>query len=68
MILKSAEIAGVTSNFIPFVRGDNMDGTAGLKYFVPTIPMIRTANMSYDINLESQAHGILAADEPEEVD
>ena len=68
LILKAAENAGVTSNFIPFVRGDNMDGAAGLKYFVPTIPMLRTANMSFDINLEPQAHGILAADEPEEVD
>ena len=68
MILKAAEPAGVTPNFIPFVCGDNMDGTAGLKYFVPTIPMFRTANMSFDINLEPQAHGILAADEPEEVD
>ena len=68
LILKAAENAGVTSNFIPFVRGDNMDGVAVLKYFVPTIPMLRTANMSFDINLEPQAHGILAADEPEEVD
>ncbi len=68
MILKAAENAGVTSNFIPFVLGDNLDGAAGLKYFVPTIPMLRTANMSFDINLEPQAHGILPADEPEEVD
>jgi len=68
LILKAAEDIGVTSNFIPFVRGDNMDGAAGLKYFVPTIPIVRTANMSFDINLQPQAHGIFAADEPEEVD
>jgi hypothetical protein len=68
LILKAAEDTGVTSNFIPFVRGDNMDGAAGLKYFVPTIPMVRTANMRFDINLQPQAHGIFAADEPDEVD
>jgi hypothetical protein len=58
---------GVTENFIPFVRGENTDGAAGLKYFVPTIPMIRTTNVCFDINLEPQAHDF-ESDEPEEVD
>ena len=42
------------------------DGAAGLKYFVSTIPMIRTTNVCFDINLEPQAHDF-EADEPEEV-
>jgi hypothetical protein len=30
--------------------------------------MLKTANMVFDISLQPKAHGILAADEPEEVD
>ncbi len=39
LIIKTSDKAGVVSNFIPFVRGENTDGTAVLKYFVPTIPI-----------------------------
>jgi hypothetical protein len=67
LILKADEKAGFTTNFIPFVRGDNTDRTDDLKYFVPTIPMLKTDNMVFDINLQSKAHGILAPDETEEI-
>ena len=53
LIVMTADNAGVTSNFVPFVRGENTDGTAGPKCFVSTIPMCRTVNMSFDINLVS---------------
>ena len=62
LILKAAEKTGVTKNFIPFVRDDNTDGAAGLMYFVTTIPMFKTANMIFDINLQPKTHSILVAD------
>ena len=43
-----------TQTYIPFVWSENIDGVSGLKYFVPSNPLVQVPNtmMCFDINIQ----------------
>ena len=49
--------------YIPFVRAENIDGVSGLKYFVPTKPLVIVPDMHFDINMQEDTNGVFAVDE-----
>ena len=52
--------------YIPFVKAENIDGVSGLKYFVPTKPLVKVSDMHFDINMQEDTIGVFAADEQTE--
>ena len=52
-----------TQPFVPFVRAENIDGVSGLKYFVPTKPLVIVPDMHFDINMQEDTNGVFAVDE-----
>ena len=51
------------AQYIPFVRAENIDGVSGLKYFVPTKPLVKVPDMRFDINMQEDTNGVFAVDE-----
>jgi len=49
--------------YIPFVKAENIDGVSGLKYFVPTKPLVKVPNMRFDIDMQEDTNGVFAVDE-----
>ena len=54
--------------YIPFVRAENIDGVSGLKYFVPTKPLVKVPDMRFDINMQEDTIGVFTVDEQVESD
>ena len=49
--------------YIPFVKAENIDGVSGLKYFVPSKPLVKVPNMRFDIDMQEDTNGVFAVDE-----
>jgi hypothetical protein len=49
--------------YIPFVKVENIDGVSGLKYFVPSKPLVKVPNMCFDINMKEDTNGVFPVDE-----
>ena len=49
--------------YIPSVKAENIDGLSGLKYFVPSKPLVKVPNMRFDINMQQDTNSVFAVDE-----
>ena len=52
-----------TQTYIPFVRGENIDGVSGLKYFVAAKPWVKIPDIRFDINIQEDTDSVFAVDE-----
>jgi hypothetical protein len=51
-----------TQPFVPLVRAENIDGVSGLKYFVPTKPLVIVPEMHFDMNIQEDTNSVFTVD------
>jgi hypothetical protein len=44
-------------------QAENIDGVSGLKYFVPSKPLVKVPNMRFDIDMQEDTNVVFAVDE-----
>jgi hypothetical protein len=61
-------VNGDNLNDHPCILVENIDGVSGLKYFVPSNPLVKDPNMCFDINMQPDTNGVFTVNEQVETD